>query len=148
MSFSHEVSAPYAIRLMDGITLYGRAITVNHAGQNSNSNSPGNQSPSNYSYGFPDDAQLRRPLFDNQNGLFSPRPGVLLTPPSLLRNGIQGNFQHGYPSPRGPWDMMSPRQQNGGQGYPGRNSPQSGHSPSPRFHPLQMNNRQFRPYYS
>jgi len=143
VSFSHEVSAPYAIRLMDGIPLYGRPISVNHAGQNSNSNSPGNQSPSSYGYGFPDDPQLRWSPFDNPNGQFGPRHGLMTPPPPLLRNAGYGN----YTPPRSPRDM-SPWQQNGGQGYPGRNSPHLGRSPSPRFSPLQMNNRQFRPYYS
>ena len=137
MSFSHEVSVPYAIHLMDGIPLYGRAINVKHASQNSNSISPGNRSP-NYGYNFSDDGQLRRPLFDNENGQFSQSP-LLMTPPPILGNGFRGNFQHGYPSP-----LMSPWQQNGGQSYPGRNSPQSARSPSLQFHPLQMNNRQVR----
>lgn len=133
---------------MDGVPLYGRPITVNHSVQNSNSNSPGTQSPSNYGYGFPDDAQLRRPLFNNPNGQYSHHTG-LLTPPPLIRNaGVHGNFQQGYSSPRSPWDMMSPWQQNGAQGYPGRNSPQSGHSSGPQFRPLQTPNRQFRPYHS
>ena len=138
MSFSDEVSVPYAISLMDGIPLYGKAIKVNHASQNSNSNSPGNQSPSSYGYNFPDDAQLRRPLFDGQ---FSPQP-MSGTPPPFLRNGLHGNFHRAHPSPLGPWDTSSPWQQ--GQNFQGRISPGSGHSPSPQFPPLVMNNRQSR----
>lgn len=145
VSFSSEVSAPYAICLMDGIPLYGRPISVNHAAQNGNSNSTGNQSPSNYGFMLPDDSQLRRPLFDNPSGQFSPRP-VFGTPPPLLIDGAYRNFQQGFSSPRGQWDIPSPWQQNGGQGYPRRNSPQSGRLTSPQF--CQMPNRQLRPYYS
>ncbi|XP_020602965.1 RNA-binding protein 7-like [Orbicella faveolata] len=61
--FSHEVSVPYTISLMNGITLYGRAITVKKSQQTTNS--PGNQSPSS----FPSP-----PLFVNQNGQPSPFP--------------------------------------------------------------------------
>lgn len=46
---------------MNGITLYGRAITVKKAQQSTNS--PGNQSPSSFS---------SSPLFDNQSGQRSP----------------------------------------------------------------------------
>lgn len=61
--FSHEVSVPYTISLMNGIALYGRAITVKKAQQTTNS--PGNQSPSSFS---------SPPLFVNQNGQSSPFP--------------------------------------------------------------------------
>ena len=61
--FSHEVSVPYTISLMNGIPLYGRAITVKKAQQTTNS--PGKQSPSSFS---------SPPLFVNQNGQSSPFP--------------------------------------------------------------------------
>ena len=143
MSFTHEVSIPYAISLMDSIPLYGRAITVKPAGQNSNTNSPGNQSPSNYGYPFPDDSQLRRPLFDNPNGQFIPPPGFRAPSPLLMDSGGR-NFQQGFSSPRSPWNMLSPWQQNGRQAYPTRNSPQYGE----QFRQLQVPNTQPRSYYS
>lgn len=148
VSFSHEVSAPYAISLMDGIPLYGKPISVKHAARNINSHSPGNQSPLSHGHGFPDDAHLRRPLFDSPSGHFNPCPPHHLTPSPHSMNGVHGNFQLGYHSPRSPWDMASPWQQDGGQGYPQRNSPQSGHQPSPLFCPPRMPNRPFRQYYS
>lgn len=54
---------PYTINLLNGITLYGRAITVKKAQQTTNSS--GNQSPSNFS---------SPPLFLNPNGQPSPYP--------------------------------------------------------------------------
>ena len=110
---------------------------------NSNTNSPGNQSPSNYGYPFPDDSQLRRPLFDNPNGQFIPPPGFRAPSPLLMDSGGR-NFQQGFSSPRSPWNIPSQWQQNGGQAYPTRNSPQYGQ----QFHQLQVPNTQPRSYYS
>lgn len=143
VSFTHEVSVPYAISLMDGIPLYGKPIMVKTAEQSSNTNSPGNQSPSNYSYPFPDNPQLRRHLFDTPSGHFNPQPG-LRTPPPLLMDSGGRNFQQGFSSPSNLWAMPSPWQQNGGQGYPLRNSPQYGQ----QFCQPQAPNRQSRSYYS
>ena len=95
---------------MDSIPLYGRPITVKPGGQNSNTNSPGNQSPSNYGYPFPDDLQLRRPSFHDPNGQFNPRPGFRAPSPLLMDSSCR-NFQQGFSSPRSPWNIPSQWQQ-------------------------------------
>lgn len=85
---------------MNGINLYGRALTVKLAQQNTNS--PGNQSPSISGL-----TPLRMPLFDNRNGQSSPHssPLPLMTTPSPARSENVNPFQARY-SMGAQWDRQ------------------------------------------
>jgi len=146
---------------MNGITLYGRAVTVKKAQQTTNS--PGNHSPSsfsspplfvnqngqsspfpsphqsNYGCGISNISPLSRPLFDYYREQSSPNSCLLPFPPA--RNEIDNNspISH-HPFSRDQRDQMSPWQQHRGRDYQGRPVHQSG--PSPKF--LPRGTRDFR----
>ncbi|KAL9965683.1 hypothetical protein ACROYT_G029521 [Oculina patagonica] len=175
VSFSHEVSVPYTISLLNGISLYGRAINVKTAQQNTGTNSPGNQSPSsvssplfdspngqsnlhpsNYSRGVSNNSPLSRLGSEIWNRLSTPNstPRPLMISPSPSRNEIDNNLHSRYPLARNRWDQMSPWQQNEGRDYNGRpmsrwdqmSPSQPGRSPNPQF--LPRGQRHFRPDFS
>lgn len=140
VSLSEVVSVPFTISLLNGITLYGKPITVKQA--QGNTNSPLNQSVSNSGYGIlpprmspfeNQNGQLnmfsrsgsespmsdlspfnRQPFFDHHNRQMSAQssPIPLISSPSPVRSEIESNSMNSYTRPRGPWDMMSPWQQN------------------------------------
>lgn len=158
---------PYTISLLNGISLYGRAINVKAALQNTGTNSPGNQSPSsvssplfdspnghsnlhpsNYGRGASNNSPLSRLGFEVWNRLSTPNstPHPLMISPPSSRNDIDNNFHGRYPLARNRWDQVSPWQQNGSRDYNGRPISQSGRSPSPQF--LPRGQRHFRPDFS
>lgn len=153
VSLSEAASVPFTISLLDGITLYGKSITVKLA--QGNTNSQLNQSASNgisplrmsplenqngqvnmYSRSGSHSPMSdlspfnRQPFFDHQNRQmslqYSPIPSM--SSPSPVRGQIESTSMISYPWPRSPWEMMSPWQQNA---IRNQNFGNSGHHSSP-----------------